>query len=275
MIALAATLHDGTGVLAEDVRRHLDGLRSLYPGGIAVATSPPTAASVARLLADAGVHAGSPAANERGPLYRRALRAALRSRATHVHYLDFDRALHWIAVDPSELTRVLALAEGHDVLVVGRTERAHRSHHRPLYVTESIAGRLMADRLGWSGRVDGLVPSFTLARREGVRLLRTSRARGEGVYGEWLALVVTSAPQIAYVECRGLDWETPDRDRDGVAAVGLDAWRAARDTPEEWTLRSRMAETIVRAFERVVSRRSPAPRPELVRLAVGPGRPAA
>jgi hypothetical protein len=263
MIALAATLHDQTGALEGDVRRHLDVLAALYPGGVAVATSPPTAPALAALLAAAGVHAGSPPANQRGPLYRLALRRALHGPATRVHYLDFDRALHWVGTRRAELAGVLRLAEDHDALLVGRSERAHRSHHRPLYATETIANRVMADRLGWPGRVDLLVPSFVLARPAAATLLRVSRARGEAVYGEWAAVVATSAPCVAYVECRGLDWETPDRDRAGVAAVGLDAWRRRFDTPAEWAARSRMAETIARAFDRVVSRR-PA-RPALLR----------
>jgi hypothetical protein len=270
MIALAATLHDQTGALAADVRRHLGALRGLYPGGVLVATSPPTAASTTRLLAASGAHAGTPARNERGPLYRRCIEAALATGAARVHYLDFDRALHWVATQPGELAHVLRLGERHDVLVVGRTERAHRSHHRPLYATETIANRLITDRLGWSGRVDGLVPSFVLARAEATRLVRGSRARGDAIYGEWLALVATSAREIAYVECRGLEWETPDRDRAAVAGVGLDVWRAGWDTPEEWTRRSRMAERIVRAFEHGLARRSPGPRPELRRVVVRP-----
>lgn len=268
MIALAATLHDETGALLGDVRRHLAALRALYPAGVAVATSPPTAASMTRLLAEAGVHAGTPRKNERGPLYRRCLEAAAQTCASRVHYLDFDRALHWAGAHPTELGRVLRIAAEHDVLLVGRTERAHRSHHRPLYATETIASRVMADRLGWSGRVDGLVPSFVLRRGAAARLLRDSRARGDGIYGEWLALVAIGAPRVGYVECRGLDWETPDRDPAGVAAIGLDAWREAWDTPAEWDARSRMAEAIVRGFERALARRPSAPRPKLDRIPV-------
>lgn len=266
-IALAATLHDATGALAGDVRARLAALRTLHPAGVVVATSPPTAAAITRLLADAGVYAGTPATNERGPLYRRSVEAALATGATHVHYLDFDRALHWLEAAPGEPARVLRLARAHAVLLVGRTERAHRSHQRPLWETERVASRTMAARLGWPGRVDGLVPSFVLVRAEAERLLRESRARDEAVYGEWLALLATGGSPVAYVECDGLDWETPDRDRAGVAAAGLAAWRAAWDTPAEWALRRRMAETIVRGFDETLARTSVAPQ-ALLRLAL-------
>src|SRR5206468_4485292 len=56
-VALAATLHDPPGALADALRRAQPKLASLYRG-VAVATSPPTAAGIAALLADAGMHAG-------------------------------------------------------------------------------------------------------------------------------------------------------------------------------------------------------------------------
>ena len=248
--ALAATLHDVVGALDADVRALLPVLRDLYPAGVCVATSPPTAASTRRLLEDADVHAGSPRANERGPLYRRSLARAVASGADRVHYLDFDRALHYASTMRAEYAALLRLAARHDVLLVGRTERAHRSHQRPLYATELIANRVMCDRLGWTGRVDFLVPSFVLPREQAMRLTKASRARNETMYGEWAVLVATSAPTIAYVECRGLDWETPDRHRADVEATGLDAFRDAQDTPEEWTMRRRLAEAVVRGFDR-------------------------
>ena len=199
---------------------------------------------------DVGVHAGTPRANERGPLYRRSLESAIGTGAQRVHYLDFDRALHYAGTLRAEYAALLRLATRHDVLLVGRTERAHRSHQRPLHATEVIANRVMSDRLGWTGRVDFLVPSFVLRCENATRLMEASRARSETMYGEWAALVATSAPTIAYVECRGLDWETPDRHRAEVDASGLDAFRDAQDTPEEWKLRRRLAEAVVRGFDR-------------------------
>jgi len=250
-IALAATLHDPTGALLADIRHGLPALARLYRR-VAVTTSPPTAARVRRLLEDAGVHAGTPASNVRGPLYRMALRGALASDAARVHYLDFDRALHWLPY-ARELASVLRRASRHDVLLVGRTPKAHRSHHRPLYATEEVVGRLLADRLGLAGRVDFLVPSFVVTRAGATRLLARSRARDATVYGEWAALLAGLGP-LAYVECRGLDWETPDRARAAVRRQGLARWRARWDTPAEWRARETMAAEIVRGFDRALAR---------------------
>src|SRR6185295_10577422 len=93
-VALAATLHDPRGALRDAIRRALPRLTLLYRG-VAVATSPPTSSRIKDLLAEAGVHAGSPPANRRGPLYHRSVKAALAYRTARVHYLDLDRAVHW------------------------------------------------------------------------------------------------------------------------------------------------------------------------------------
>jgi hypothetical protein len=262
-VALAATLHDATGALAPDVRRWLPWLQERY-AAVAVATSPPTSSRIVELLRAAGAYAGTPPANTRGPLYRMSVRRALGAGAAHVHYLDFDRALHWAQVMPRELDRVLRLAPRTPALLLGRTRRAHLSHHRPLHATEDVVNRLMAERLGVVGRVDFLVPSFVLDRTRAARLLARSRAREATVYGEWAALLAGLGGPLDYVECRGLDWETPDRHRRAVCRAGLAAWRARHDTPAEWRLRVDLAADVVRGFERTLAR-WPAPRDALRR----------
>jgi len=263
-VALAATLHDARGALREDVARFLPRLQALYRT-IAVATSPPTDRRLTALLADAGVHAGTPAANERGPLYRLALRRALETRAPRIHYVDFDRALHWVRRAPRELAAVLRAARWHPMLILGRTEKAHRSHHVPLYATEGVANRLLAERLGLVGRIDLLVPSFVATDALVGRLLARSRARDATIYGEWPALIVGLAREIAYLECRGLDWETPDRHRRTVRRVGLPAWRSRWSSPAEWAQRVDLASAILAGATRVPARARP--RPAIRRLA--------
>jgi hypothetical protein len=263
-VALAATLHDPPGALADDIRRALPRLRVLYRA-VEVATSPPTASRVKALLEMAGAYAGTPAANRRGPLYRLSVRRALASGAARVHYLDLDRALRWVRLAPRELRAALRRARRHRVLLLGRTPRAHRSHHLPLYATEVLANRLIGLRLGIAGRLDVLVPSFVLEARAGAALLARSRARDLAVYGEWAALVLGMADEVAYLECRGLDWETPDRHRRAVRRVGLAAWRRRQETPAEWSLRIDMAREILAGFERAHARWPAAP-PALRRL---------
>ncbi len=247
-VALAATLHDPDGALLGMMRRRVPALRRLY-GAIVVTTSPPTDARVNGALAALGVYGGTPRGNARGPLYRLALRKALTSGAARVHYLDFDRALHWIDTRPDELAAVLRRAHRHPATLLGRSVAAHRSHHRALFATERAANDALAARLGARRAVDFLVPSFVLTAVLTRALLRRSHARDAGLYGEWPALLATIGVPLGYRECRGLDWETPDRARAAVRRVGLAAWRRAFDTPAEWRLRRAMARAFLRGFE--------------------------
>jgi hypothetical protein len=249
-VALAATLHDATGALADDIARALPRLQRLY-AHVAVATSPPTTSSIVRLLIDAGAHAGTPPANTRGPLYRLALRRALASGASRVHYLDFDRAIHWKG---RELPAIVRVGLRHDALWIGRTAKAHRTHHLPLHATETVVNQLFARELGIGGRVDFMVPSFILDRARTETLLRRSRARDAAMYGEWAALLAGIDPAPAYIECRGLDWETPDRFRKQVRRMGRPAWKRKQETPAEWSLRIEMAAAFVRGFHKTLQR---------------------
>jgi len=254
-VALAATLHDPPGRLAVALRRALPRLQTLYRA-VAVATSPSTAPRVGVLLAGARMHAGTVPSNVRGPLYRLSIRAALASGAGRVHYLDLDRVLHWMGRAPRELRAVLRLARKHRVLLLGRTPKAHRSHHVPLWATETLVNRLIAARLGLARPIDVLVPSFVIERAAAARLLARSRARDMRVYGEWAAILF-QLDELAYLECRGLDWETPDRHRRAVRRAGLAAWRRRQETAAEWTRRVAMAAECLTGFDQAVRRRPP------------------
>ncbi len=265
-VALAATLHDATGALVDDVARALPRLVGLYRA-VAVATSPPTSPRMVAALRAAGVWAGSPAANTRGPLYRLSVRAAQASGAARVQYLDFDRAIHWALRKPREMAAVLRASARCEALLLGRTPKAHQSHHRPLHATEGVVNRLLAERLGLTGRVDFLVPSFIVTRAAARELLRRSRARDVAIYGEWAALLPGLATKLSYLECRGLDWETPDRYRRAVRRLGLPEWRRRQETPKEWGLRIEIATAIVDGFTRTIARRPVRPQ-SLQRLTV-------
>src|SRR4029077_14124926 len=158
-----------------------------------------------------------------------------------VHYLDFDRALHWVDRSPRELRRVMRASSRTPALLIGRTMRAHLSLHRPLHATEGVVNRLLGAQLGFAGRVDFLVPAFVVSRDTAKRLLARSRARDVGIYGEWAALLPGLENTMTYLECRGLDWETPDRHRRAVRRLGLAEWRRQQERPAEWGLRTALA----------------------------------
>ena len=106
------------------------------------------------------------------------------------------------------------------------------------------------------------------------RLHARSRARDSAVYGEWAALVLGLGPEVAYLECRGLDWETPDRHRRAVRRLGLPAWRRRQETPAEWARRIAMAADFLAGFEHALGR-PPITRPAVRTLAPRAWRPLA
>src|SRR5262249_26010868 len=141
----------------------------------------------------------------------------------------------------------------HRVLVLGRTAKAHRSHHVPLWATETLVNRLIATRLELARPVDLLVPSFVVVRDAAATLLARSRRRDAAVYGEWAALVLALADQGASREGRGLEGETPDRPRRAVRRAGLAAWRRRQETPAEWAARVAMAADFLSGFRRTIA----------------------
>src|SRR5947207_1918740 len=80
-----------------------------------------------------------------------------------------------------------------------------------------------------------------------------------GMYGEWAALLLGLGREVGYLECRGLDWETPDRHPRAVRRAGLAVWRRRHETPAEWSLRTGIAIDFLTGFRRSAER---APRQE-------------
>lgn len=252
-IVLAATLHDPDGGLVGEIRRWLPRLERAYRN-VVVATSPGTAPEINDVLEERGVFIGTRVANERGPLYRLSIRRAIGQPGTHVHYLDFDRALHWARGPMEELEALLARASRHPVMLVGRTRAAHTSHQEALVVTETETNRYLADGLSVAGRVDFMVPSFILDKDAARQFLALSRTRGMGIYGEMAQLLFSLGHDVAYVECDGLDWETPDRERRTVARIGLPAYRERFDCDDEWRLRRTLKNEVESVFDRARGR---------------------
>ena len=87
------------------------------------------------------------------------------------------------------------------------------------------------------------------------------RVAGPGaLYVIALQLLLGLAPVVRYVECAGLDWETPDRHRREVARVGLARWRRGWDTPAEWRARHALAADVLAGFTRTLARYPARPR---------------
>src|SRR5205814_1390500 len=189
-----------------------------------------------------------------------------------------------VGVAPREPEAARHRARGHAPRSAGRAGRRHRGGaaaagralprcgggdqpaHRRARGGDPRGARGARGRVALARPLDLLVPSFVLERDAAARLLARSRARNATVYGEWAALVLGLAPEVAYLECRGLDWETPDRHRRAVRRLGLPAWRRRQETPAEWARRIAMAADFLAGFEHALGR-PPITRPAVRSLA--------
>ncbi len=68
------------------------------------------------------------------------------------HYCDFDRLLTWFenneANSEAELEKMLETANQYDYLIIGRTEKAFRTHPKEWVETETISNKIFSLELG-------------------------------------------------------------------------------------------------------------------------------
>jgi hypothetical protein len=228
-------------------------LRTLY-AAIVVLASPSTGERTERWLREQGVRFErqdrETDLDQLGRVRLDTLRLA--DGAAHVHLCDWDRVLHWAEAYPDELREVVAALPDHDLLILGRTPRAFATHPRVQRDTEAIVNHAFG--LLWGRELDVTAASRGLSRRAIDALLSLPTPEASiGNDGAWpLHLARVPDLVIGYAQTEGLEWETPDRYADEIAAAGgLDTWIAFYDAdPERWAFRLRLALLEVEAINR-------------------------
>ncbi len=256
MVALAATHHDPESRLYHQTGRMLPILCSFY-SYIAILMTPSTHTESRSLLQNAGVRVsdgqpGIPQGYTHLGLWRRqALEQALRGvpDATHIHFCDFDRVLHWAEFYPDELQATLEYLQQYDLTVLGRTTRAFDSHPRLQRDTESIVNHVFAlcSGLSW----DVTAGSRGLSRRAAEAIVRDCLDDTVGNDCSWPLFIRRQAGlSLSYVPTEGLEFETLDRYGAEIEALGsVEAWMAQIDAdPQLWVLRLEIARLGVEAI---------------------------
>lgn len=256
IVALAATHHDPDGLLYDQTARMLPLLQEIYCH-MTVVITPTTQAPVRTLLHDhnvsvVGGDANSPSGHLQLGFWRRfAVEHALRdsAAATHIHFCDFDRVLHWIEFYPAELKAVQAELIRYDFTVLGRTPRAFASHPRIQRDTEGIVNHVFQQTSGlpW----DVTAASRGLSRQATQAIVAECHDNTIGSDCSWpLFLQAQGGFALGYQPTEGLEFETLDRYSDELAALGgADAWIARVDNdPQNWAFRLEMARVEVEAI---------------------------
>ncbi len=186
-----------------------------------------------------------------GHVRRRALRAGLETGTPYLQMCDFDRALHWSAHYPRELDAVLDEIARHDLLVLGRTERAWATHPPYQAETEPLFNKVFALTTGLLWDVGAGSRGFS--RRGAEKLLEWSEEPTVGIDAEWPLLLLGQEDfAVGYRACEGLEFETADRFAAEIKAAGsYDAWEAEMSAdPARWAFRMRLAALIAEAIVR-------------------------
>jgi hypothetical protein len=184
-----------------------------------------------------------------GHVRRSTIATGLMAGTSHLQLCDFDRALHWVAHYPQELDAVIAGIPEHDLLVLGRTERAWATHPAYQTETESLFNHVFALVTGRAWDVGA--GSRGLSRRGAETLLKLSREQTVGTDAEWpLILLDQDGYRVGYRACEGLEFETADRFEPEIeAAGGYKAWEAQKNSdPNRWVYRQRLALMIAEAI---------------------------
>jgi hypothetical protein len=254
-VALAVTVHQPDERLASMIQAHLPGLAGRYAALAAFCSyeTHPTVLSLLRRYA-ATVRVNDRAASGIhgiGPVRRATIRLGLESGATHLQMCDFDRALHWVAHWPEDLTSVVAEIPHYDLLVLGRTDRAWATHPPYQAETEPLFNKVFALATGQAWDVGA--GSRGLSRQAAELLLEISRENTVGIDAEWpLLLMNREGFRVGHRRCEGLEFETADRFGPEIEAVGgYRAWEAGIGRePRRWAFRLEVAQLIAEAVIR-------------------------
>ncbi len=249
-VSLVSTLHDPKGWCIAPLRQQAALLNRLYEHRIVVATTG-TSPSVVQALQETGWTIVSSRSSV-GVAFisdsrRRVLRAGLDSGSTRMHLVDMDRLLHWAEHYPDELERIVGVIPSHRFLIIGRTERAFRTHPRNQTETESLANRVFS--LIYGRGVDITAASRGVSREAVEVILSGSRGSYFDSDSEWPVLVLNAGIEVGYVEAEGLEWETRLKRSEMAMPDGrrVDVKEYYENNPEPWVYRTMLAYRIARA----------------------------
>jgi hypothetical protein len=249
---LATTHHDPDGRMIDQITRMVPRLRQLF-SGIAVQATDVTDAQGLAVLERAGAAVRQmPAAGHvfLGKARRGAVAFGLAFDPDVMLFCDLDRMLHWAEYYFVELECAVTHIQEHDFTVIGRTSRAFATHPRTQRDTESIVNHVFTQVSGHAWDVTAAARG--LSKRAAIAIVAGCLEDSVGTDTAWpLFLERTGGYSLGYLETEGMEFETPDRFGDQIAALGgLAAWMQRFDLDvREWALRLEIAQAEVAAMQ--------------------------
>jgi hypothetical protein len=175
-----------------------------------------------------------------------ALKKALDTDATHLHYADLDRLVRWIETQPAEWRHTVGLIQDYDCVVIGRTEKAWDTHPQAIRRTEKISNQVFSHLLEKPLDMSAGSKGFSCATAAFI-MANSQPSRALGTDAEWIVLVHRGGYHIESILVDGLDWESADRYQDQAASTETQRYTAqAYDAQtENWDMRVQVALEIV------------------------------
>jgi len=183
--------------------------------------------------------------------YQTALKQALNKHNERMFYCDFDRALHWIKTYPIELQKIAATNPTNDFTLFGRTPRAFMTQPETQTITEGIGNIVASNCLEFESTLDILGTTWMLTPELAMRIIDRQYTNTFGFYIEWPTILWRSASYPLYVECEGLEWETPDRYREEIKAIGYGNWLTNFQTHQECKKRTEMLKEFIESSHKL------------------------
>lgn len=246
--------HDPEGRCNYLLAAHLDNLRNLFADSFIVITSE-TQTKTKVLLETAGFYTitrSFPRARQLDTAAHIALVAGYtRGEGEPLFFGCLDRTLHMIDNYPQEFTRLLANGtQGHDYLIVGRTDRALATHPPAQLIPEKYTNAVVANLLNLPG-IDVATGCRILtkdAARQVVHFVaQEHRFTNPGVDindGLWPYIAQLKEMRVGFVATEGLEFETTDQHRKEIDELGYDEWVRRTFTPENVDMRWERAHKI-------------------------------
>lgn len=167
------------------------------------------------------------------------LKKALKSESEYFFFCDFDKILHWIKVERSELKDLLKDKPKKDFVSFGRSESVFNTYPDSWQKPESITNYLVSRILGFNIDVCTSVCVLNIEAAEIV--VKLSKEKDWGSCVEWPLLVYKAGLSIGCQEFAGLTWEDPDRFEKEIEKFGgLEKWKKLNySSKDEWERRTR------------------------------------
>jgi hypothetical protein len=247
-VCLVSPIHDPNARLLKQTIKYLPILKKIFNNLIAISVTSKTSPKIIKQLKKNKINFEFQPLGLNGTLgddIINSIRLGLKTSATHFHFIDFDRALHWTNRFPEELENLAArISPLTGYISMIRTERAFETHPFIQRSTETPTNSIATEIIG--KKVDIMSGSFALDRKTAEIVVQNSKQKNFGIYAEILMLAFKNHQPINSLEVEGLEWETPDQFENEIDKEGYVAWLNKFESPQEWQKRVNLIESSVK-----------------------------